>query len=409
MTVNDFAGLDLSRYELRLRARRAANLPAFLGSTLRGAFGHALKAAVCVMNHRQCERCMVADRCIYPYLFETPVPADVPQLRGQQQAPHPFILSPPMLQAPKTVRQAKPDLPPAQARINPSAQPPSAHHLADGRTVKLVHSPVAARSASAPDEVEAEGRRQMKAGDELRFELLLMGRAIEYLPYVVYALSEMARGGLGADRTPFELTEVALIDEHGAQQSVYCGKSQRITVPDAATRSLQELIRLRLDQLMSATEFSIDTGRNIDAVGLKFLTPARIRVAGDLQVGMSFELLARNLLRRVSMLAAVHGRAQLGLDYRGLIARAAEVETRASNLRWWDWERYSNRQRTKMTLGGFVGEVEYAGQALQEFLPLIVAGELLHVGAGTGFGLGRYEVLRSNSKRAEPPSDAVSG
>jgi hypothetical protein len=156
---------------------------------------------------------------------------------------------------------------------------------------------------------------------------------------------------------------------------------------------LQELIHLRLDQLASATESSLDDEANRDTVRLKFLTPARIRVDGDLQVGMSFELLVRNLLRRVSMLAAVHGRARLALDYRGLIARAAAVETRTSRLRWWDWERYSNRQQTKMALGGFVGEVEYAGAAIREFLPLIVAGELLHVGAGTGFGLGRYEIV----------------
>ena len=103
-----------------------------------------------------------------------------------------------------------------------------------------------------------------------------------------------------------------------------------------------------------------------DAIRLKFLTPARIRVEGDLQVGMSFELLVRNLLRRVSMLAAVHGRARLELDYRGLIDRAGEVATHFA-LRWFDLERYSNRQQTKMNLGGFTGEVEYCGEAIRNF------------------------------------------
>lgn len=66
MVPEDFAALDLSRYELKLRACEPVSLPAFLGSTLRGAFGHALKEAVCVMNHRDCAKCLVADRCIYP-------------------------------------------------------------------------------------------------------------------------------------------------------------------------------------------------------------------------------------------------------------------------------------------------------------------------------------------------------
>jgi hypothetical protein len=107
---------------------------------------------------------------------------------------------------------------------------------------------------------------------------------------------------------------------------------------------------------------------------------------------MSFELLVRNLLRRVSLLAAVHGRGRLELDYRGLIALAREVRMSKCALRWHDWERYSNRQQTKMNMGGFIGEVDYRGGALREFLPLIAAGEILHVGSGTSFGLGRYKI-----------------
>ena len=114
---------------------------------------------------------------------------------------------------------------------------------------------------------------------------------------------------------------------------------------------------------------------------------------GDLQAGLSFELLARNLLRRISMLAAVHGSEPMNLDYRGLIERAATIETHSSELNWWDWERYSNRQKTKMKLGGFAGEVVYEGKDIEGFLPLIAAGEILHVGAGTSFGLGKYEIV----------------
>lgn len=108
---------------------------------------------------------------------------------------------------------------------------------------------------------------------------------------------------------------------------------------------------------------------------------------------MSFALLVRNLLRRVSLLSAVHGSAPLELDYRGLIAEAASVATVKSDLQWCDWDRYSNRQQTKMTLGGFVGEVVYCGEKASEYLPLLAAGELLHVGTGSAFGLGECCML----------------
>jgi len=74
--------------------------------------------------------------------------------------------------------------------------------------------------------------------------------------------------------------------------------------------------------------------------------------------------------------------------------RAASVKKCGESLQWDDWERYSNRQQTSMRLGGFVGEIEYRGEAIKDYLPLIAAGELLHVGAGTSFGLGKYEIVR---------------
>jgi hypothetical protein len=126
-------------------------------------------------------------------------------------------------------------------------------------------------------------------------------------------------------------------------------------------------------------------------------------VNGDLQTEISFELLVRNLLRRVSMLAAVHGIGPMDLDYRGLIDRAKSVATVKSNLRWWDLQRYTDRQYVdrqypdrqggKLKVGGLIGEVEYYGEATEEFLPLLSAGEFLCVGTGTSFGLGRYKLM----------------
>src|ERR1700753_237323 len=96
MRADDLTVLDVARYRLQLRAREATTLPPFLGSTLRGAFGHALKRSVCIMRPRDCERCLVADRCIYPYLFETSALPGLPRQGGYRQAPHPLVLLPPI-------------------------------------------------------------------------------------------------------------------------------------------------------------------------------------------------------------------------------------------------------------------------------------------------------------------------
>ena len=432
MFTENFSSLHISRFELRLRARESVSLPPFLGSTVRGAFGHSLKHAVCIMPHRNCERCTAADRCLYPYLFETPVPPGLTQLRGQERAPHPFILSPPAVGAPPAKRAvspataqpgamggdwsarnrgssapAAPVLREAQ-RIDTASREALAHEgLKSGAGVSITtfntpreNVPASEsryrQTAPARDgfrngwnggDASVDRRLNLDPGDEVTFGLTLMGRAVEYLPYLIYAVTEMSRRGLGVDRARFELTEALVIGPDGGKQRIYSGDCDRVNTPADSATSLSALIQARVDRLRS------DSALNSESLRLRFATPTRIRVDGDLQSGMSFGLLVRNLLRRISLLCAVHGQAPLDLDYRGLIERAALVETASSRLRWCDWERYSNRQQTKMKLGGFVGEIEYDGEISREFLSLMVAGEILHVGAGTSFGLGRYEIL----------------
>ncbi len=367
MSETYFAGLHLARYELCLQAKQETILPRFLGSTLRGAFGHALKEAVCIMPHRNCERCLVADRCIFPYLFDTPPPPNIEQLRGQQKAPHPFILTPPFLENP----------------CQRTWKMPSPQHNGNQE-----HKPQAKVTFSPTD------RRAFRPGDEIKFGLLLLGRAIDYLPYVIHAFSEMARRGLGADRARFELKEVFGIDEHDRKTTIYLSKTKRLEAGATVSQSLSDLVQIRLTE--RNYYFAEKDGRDEAArerVKLRFLTPTRIRVKDDLQTEISFELLMRNLFRRLSTLMAVHFGTELNLHYGEWLAEAATIKTKYANLKWDDWERFSNRQKTKMNLGGFIGEMKYEGAAIEEFLPFLLAGEFLHLGTGTTFGLGKYEVV----------------
>lgn len=96
------------------------------------------------------------------------------------------------------------------------------------------------------------GRLRLRPGDEITFGLTLMGRAIEYLPYVVFAVSEMARNGLGFDRARFQLTQVHLIDKQDARRLIYSGDSHRIGVPSDSATSLADLIHARLSRITEA-------------------------------------------------------------------------------------------------------------------------------------------------------------
>mgnify|MGYP005813695785 CR=1 FL=1 len=86
--------LPVARHRLHLIAETAVRLPAYAGSTWRGALGHALKRTVCVTGGRHCPDCLLYRSCVYPYVFETPPPERAAKLRKYPAAPHPFVIEP---------------------------------------------------------------------------------------------------------------------------------------------------------------------------------------------------------------------------------------------------------------------------------------------------------------------------
>lgn len=85
--------LPIANYRACFVAEGAASLPDYAGSALRGAFGHALKKTVCVTRQSECRDCQLYRSCAYPYLFETPPPADTRKMRRYPAAPHPFVFT----------------------------------------------------------------------------------------------------------------------------------------------------------------------------------------------------------------------------------------------------------------------------------------------------------------------------
>jgi len=121
------------------------------------------------------------------------------------------------------------------------------------------------------------------------------------------------------------------------------------------------------------------------------LTPTRLKFDGNLSPKPEFHIFFRNLLRRVSLLSYFHCGEELALDFKGLIESSREIKAKKENLSWFDWERYSNRQETKMKMGGFIGSITFEGD-FEKFMPFLLLGEFIHVGKGTSFGLGKYKI-----------------
>jgi CRISPR-associated endoribonuclease Cas6 len=219
-----------------------------------------------------------------------------------------------------------------------------------------------------------ELKDQYAEGESMAFGLVLIGKANDSLPYFIYAFDELGKMGIGKGKGKFTLDRVMM-----GEEILYDGVTKVLKSPTQGKNR-------RFDENTGS-----ELVENVREITMRFLTPTRLILKEKLVSEPDFQTVFRTLLRRVSMLSYFHCGKELDLDYRGLIERAGAVQIVSRKLRWWDWERYSSRQDEKMKLGGFVGELKLAGD-VAEFLPFLRLGEMVHVGKGTGFGLGMYEL-----------------
>ncbi|MFQ5802013.1 MAG: CRISPR system precrRNA processing endoribonuclease RAMP protein Cas6 [Candidatus Methylomirabilales bacterium] len=137
-----------TRYRFSLQALEELDLPEYIGSTLRGGFGHVFRRIACPA--RKGEECPIPQQCPYHLIFETAPPPDAPALRNLEDIPRPFVIAPP----------------------------------------------------------PASERRTYRPGETLNFHLTLIGKACDFFPYFVVAFKELGAVGLGRGRGLFRLQQI---------------------------------------------------------------------------------------------------------------------------------------------------------------------------------------------------------
>jgi CRISPR-associated endoribonuclease Cas6 len=309
-------GFRISRFSFNLKAEESGYLPKHLGNTLRGGFGITFRSIVCPDRRRDCRTCEQNSRCAYFYIFETPGNGNNDNFSSYSDIPRPFII-----------------------------------------------------------ELDNNQNNSVIRGDPLRFGLILIGKAIDYLPYFIFCFDNLGKNGIGGRRVKFSLGEVCGFDFQ---------KKLWTRLYDAREHFLKDDI-----PIISANELLYECK---DTLTLNFLTPTRIKYRDSYITNMEFHIMIRNLLRRVAMMMFFHCDTELKVDYTELITSAKNVDVQHWDLKWHDWERYSTRKNTEMRLGGFIGNVTYKGD-FERFMPFIALGEQIHIGKSTTFGLGKYTIL----------------
>ncbi len=213
-------------------------------------------------------------------------------------------------------------------------------------------------------------KRLFPPGERLKVRLILMGKAINYLPYIIFAFREMGRRGIGFKRGKFWVENV--YEGEGAKHLVYNHLEQKLKINS---------------HTINLTSFNEE---NASEINISFITPTAIKTNGKVTSKLSFSLLIKNIIRRLNALSYYHNGSinnlvKLSSD------SVSSVEVINDNLSPYSWKRYSNRQKTKILFDGFIGTIQFKGD-LTPFIPLLRSGEYIHVGRGTVYGMGMYQI-----------------
>jgi len=234
---------------------------------------------------------------------------------------------------------------------------------------------------------------RIEPGQPLAFGVSLVGRAINLFPYLILAVPEMGRFGLGqfdprqGSRGRFLLGAVNAINPlSGVQQPLLAGGTQvqmpanPVTSPQIATAAsaLGELDRVQGNRL-----------------ALRFHTPTRIVADSHLVRGPAFLPLFQRLLERVEGLVRYYTAWESGPvvpDREELLALANRVETVVDETVWTEAISGSRRLGRATPVSGYRGRAVYRASDWRPLLPWLLWGQSLHVGKNAVKGDGWFTV-----------------
>jgi hypothetical protein len=345
-------GLRIGVFRFTIAPLQPLAVPAVnKANMLRGGFGHSFRRLCCVPQCRDTKNCLVANSCPYKAVFEPSPPPGADRLSRNQDIPRPFVFRAPQTQ---------------QTRFEP--------------------------------------------GERFEFGLVLIGRALDFLPYFVLSFRELAREGLGLNRARCTLERVEQLGLADNRESVLNDLSSVPSNPSPVT----SLVYSAEDQLFQANGSSTadewiafrlrDLGANgktsLQRVTVRFLTPTFLRADGEVVRRPEFQHLFKRLRDRINALGTFFGHGPLDVDFRGLGDRAEKVRTASAHIEWVERFRTSSKTHQRHELSGFVGEAVYEGD-LSEFLPWLALGELVHVGKHASWGNGWVEATYCTSHRVD--------
>ncbi len=318
-----FANFSLQYLRFHLEPKATLHMPAYnKGNVIRGGFGSTFRRIVCHANCRDPETCELRNVCPYTAVFNPFVPEGSEKISKNRDIPRPFVIKPPL-----------------------------------------------------------ETTETYLPGERLSFDVVLVGKIKEYLPYFIVTFKELSQGGLGRHRSPVELCAVGHVGSDGIEVPVYTRENNLVQPPTNAI-SWADLY---------AAHSANNGASNVTRITLRFLTPTMLKADGLQARRPAFGPIAKRLRDRINALSYFYCGNGLDIDFKAFGEQAEKIKTVADSTRWVESSRYSRRREVTHDLSGFVGEVSFEGD-LAPFIPYLKLGKYVHVGKNAVFGNGWYRI-----------------
>lgn len=221
----------------------------------------------------------------------------------------------------------------------------------------------------------------LKPGDLFSFNMVLLKPAIDNINFIIMAWKLALQTGLSKQEAKGLLVDIKLEQNDSSFTSIYDSTNN---VVDLKTLLNHEPTKQTFPQ-------------KINSIEIQLISHLRIQIKNKPISSHQFsaDSFLINLIRRIELLKDYYSTDNIKPDFKALKEQSENIKI-SKHLYWKDWERYSNRQKQSMKLGGLRGYFTLTGD-LDPFIEYLYLGQWLHVGKNAVFGLGQYKINQIKS------------
>lgn len=191
--------------------------------------------------------------------------------------------------------------------------------------------------------------------------ITFLGKALNYIPFINFALGKAGERGIGKNRAKFDITEISVDDKIFIPSPEFVEENAKAWPGDYIVRKKPFVLEMK--------------------------TPCRIKKKGKYISRISIEDLLVSIYRRMSSLEELFGNGTAIPELNNI-----SIQSIMNDQRWIEADYYSSRQKIKIKLGGVIGKLIVSPVNDYSVLAYLDAMEKFNVGKNISFGLGKIRI-----------------